>query len=136
VYHQGWEENFFDKQTLADLQQEVDDELAAKRKALKVLRKQNKSLEYTLQYTIAEYLSKLMKSKWSNQFLVKHKMTNEPSKRGASTKVPMSKREKKLLLSKLFSFITVEFTLLIVRFLLFCRHHQESLVKTGICGPR
>lgn len=116
----------------------MDCELAVRKKTLKSLRKQNKPLEYTLQYTPAEYVSKLMKSKWSNEFLVKHKMTNEPSKRGSSTKVPMNKREKNLLLSKLFLLIAVDFTLLIVRIrlelLIVCRHHQESLVSTGLCG--
>lgn len=109
------EENFFEKKILEELQQEVDCEQAARKKNIKCLRKPNKPLEYTLQYTPAEYVSKPMKSKWSNVFLVKLKMTNEPSKRGASTKLSMNKREKNLLLSMLFLLVTVDFTLLIVR---------------------
>jgi hypothetical protein len=59
-----------------------------------------KPIEYKLQFTPAEYVKRLMKSKWSTDYLVAHKMTNEGPKWGNKKKIPMVKREKHILLSK------------------------------------
>jgi hypothetical protein len=59
-----------------------------------------KPTEYKLQFPPAEYVKRLMKSKWSTDYLVAHKMTNEGPKRDNNKKISIIKREKHILLSK------------------------------------
>ena len=74
--------------------------MSQRKRTLKKLAKEKKPAVYDLQFTPAEYVNQLMRSHWSPEYLIAHKMTSEPSKRGVSKKKAMPSRERHILLSK------------------------------------
>ena len=78
----------------------MDEELSQRKRTLKKVAKEKKPAVYDLQFTPAEYVNQLMRSHWSPEYLIAHKMTSEASKRGVSKKKAMPSRERHILLSK------------------------------------
>ena len=55
-----------------EVQEQVNEELEQRKRILKKLEKEKKPIDYKLQFTPLEYVSRQMRVKWFQEYLIQH----------------------------------------------------------------